>query len=73
VDLKADTDILEEHTASIFSLKGGGSGFLQNVDLPSSPHGVTTQKTNIDMMLTKLGGTVTDSVTKWFKSHANQV
>jgi hypothetical protein len=35
-----------------FRAEGGGITFLQNVGryLPSGPHGVTTQKTNIDIL-----------------------
>jgi hypothetical protein len=38
------TTVSEEHTASIFRAEDGS-----NMYLPTSPHGVTAKKTNIDI------------------------
>jgi hypothetical protein len=38
-----DTNVSEENTVSIFRAQDGDSWYI-----PTSPHGVTTQKNNID-------------------------
>jgi hypothetical protein len=49
VDLQVDTNVSEEFTITLFSPENGDCVSPKLEYLPASPHGVATQKTNIDI------------------------